>query len=117
MRRGKWRASTGVILAVLLPLLGVLEVRRWVAVEAMPIRFVVPFLVAITLGHLGLAFRQGLWEPILWLRDLLIGLLMGMGAWAVVMVAVRSGGGPVDPTIVALMGSYLLLAWPAVTRS
>lgn len=109
-RRGpRWY---GVLLAIVLPALGALA-----GVHLAPggtlSTFLAGFLLAVTLGHIGMAVADWQVIPVFWIRDILIGVAMAGAAWAVQRFA---GGGPIDPALMALIGTYILLVWPSEAR-
>jgi hypothetical protein len=75
--------------------------------------YVASFLAAVTLGHMGMAVADWQVIPIFWIRDIVIGTGMAAVSWAVGRYA---GGGRVDPALIALVGTYVLLIWPSEAR-
>lgn len=102
----------GVLLAIVLPVMGAVAGTRLVPGGALP-TFLSAFLLAVTLGHIGMAVADWQVIPIFWIRDILIGVAMAGVAWA---VARLGGGGAVDPALMALVGTYVLLIWPSEAR-
>jgi hypothetical protein len=76
--------------------------------------FVEAFVAAILAAHAGLTVRQGVVDWMRWTQDTATAALMAGAAWVAVHLAVRAGGGGVDPALLAALGTYLLLLWPAV---
>ncbi len=106
-RRGV--SALGTVLLVVLPVAGALSVPR-----VDPLLYVgLVFVVAMALGHVGLALRRGYVDPLAALQDLGIAVLMAAGVVAAQHLTSGVGGGPVDPSLLAVVGTYLLLAWPA----
>lgn len=99
----------GTLVAALLPPAGAL------AVPAGPLLLYTPavFLVAVTVGHVGLTLRHGYLDPLAWMQDAGIAVLMAGGTLVAERLTHGVGGGPVDPALLAVLGTYLLLAWPA----
>lgn len=109
--RGLRRAvsALGTILLVVLPVVGAMAVPH-----VQPLVYIgLVFVVAVALGHVGLTLRRGYVDPLAWLQDLGIAVLMAAGVVAAERLTGRVGGGPVDPSLLAVLGTYLLLAWPA----
>lgn len=102
----------GTVLQVVLPLVGVLAVPHYGGV----VYVVLVFVVAILLAHVGATMRHGYADPLAFLQDEGIALLMSGGTLLAERLAAGEGGGPVDPALLAVLGSYLLLAWPAWRR-
>jgi hypothetical protein len=103
-----WRFF-GFLLIVALPLL--------VATYPWPLagleRYLAVFALALTAAHVGLVVRAGFWDWVRWIQDLAVAVLMAAGAYLAVHAALRAGGGPVDPALLAVLGAYGLIAWPA----
>lgn len=112
MRRRGGPRWYGVVLAIILPALGALMAMRLAPGDGLS-TFFVGFLMAVTLGHIGMAVADWQVIPIFWIRDVLIGAAMAVVSWAVGRYA---GGGRVDPALMALVGTYLLLIWPSEAR-
>jgi hypothetical protein len=102
--------SLGLLLAVILPV----PVLTHLALPAGLPGDLEAFWAAITAAHIGLVVRQRAVDWIRWLQDMAVGALMAGGAFVAGRLALQSGGGAVDPALLALLGTYLLLAWPAV---
>ena len=99
----------GTILLVVLPVVGALAVP-----QGEPFLYIgLVFVVAVAMGHVGLSVKRGYLDPLAWLQDLGIAVLMAAGVVAAERLTGRVGGGPVDPALLAVLGTYLLLAWPA----
>jgi hypothetical protein len=99
----------GTLLAVLLPPAAALAVPQGPSL----LYTAAVFVVATTAGHLGITVRHGYLDPLAWLQDAGIAVLMAGGAIVAERLTHGVGGGPVDPALLAVLGTYLLLAWPA----
>jgi len=109
-RRGpRWY---GVVLAIGLPAVGAAMGARLVPGGHF-VSFLAGFLLALTMGHIGMAVADWQVIPILWIRDMLIAAAMAAAGWGVAHFA---GGGAVDPALLALAGTYVLLVWPSEAR-
>lgn len=102
----------GTVLQVVLPIVGVLAVPHYGGV----LYVVLVFVVAMVLAHVGSTLRHGYVDPLAALQDVGIALLMSGGALLAERLTAGEGGGPVDPALLAVLGAYLLLAWPAWRR-
>lgn len=107
IRRGL--SVLGTICVVVLPVVGALAVPHVTSLLHIGLVFV----VAVAMGHVGLSVKRGYLDPLAWLQDLGIAVLMAAGVVAAERLTDRVGGGPVDPSLLAVLGTYLLLAWPA----
>ena len=79
-----------------------------------PARFVALFLLPLTAGYLGVVVREPVLAAGWWVRDALLAVVMALLAWAFARFLVQAGGGRVDPALVAALGAYVLVLWPAV---
>lgn len=102
----------GTMLTIALPLAGVLLLRMPVGVAG----YVIQFGATVTLAHIGLAVKHYAVIPALWVTDLIPAVIMGAGAWLATRLSEHAGGGPVDPALLALLGTWFLLLWPSVRR-
>lgn len=70
------------------------------------------FLLVSVAAQFGLVLRR--WGKIrVWplLYDLVVAVVAGAISFGVVNIAARRGGGPVDPSLVAIVLAYLLAIW------
>ncbi len=105
-------SALGTLLQVILPIVAVLAVPH--IGGALYVGAV--FVAAAVAGHLGLTLRHGYLDPLAGLQDAAIAVLMAAGVVAAERLTAGVGGGPVDPALLAVLGTYLLLAWPAWRR-
>lgn len=103
----------GTVLTIGLPVVGVLLLRMPAGVAG----YVIRFALAVTLAHIGLAVRHYSVIPAVWMADLIPAVIMGAGAWLATRLSQHAGGGPVDPALLALIGTWFLLLWPTVRRA
>ena len=102
--------GVGTLLAILLPLVVLANLALHTGIPG----YVEAFWAAVIAGHVGLTVRQGAVDWIRWLQDMAAATLMAGGGWFAVHLATHSGGGNVDPALLAVVGTYLLLLWPSV---
>jgi hypothetical protein len=100
----------GSVLAALLPLAVLVRLPLQPGLPG----YLEAFWAAMTAAHFGLVVRQRAVDWIRWLQDLATGACMAGGAFLAVHLALRAGGGGVDPALLAALGTYLLMLWPAV---
>lgn len=105
-------SALGTLLQVLLPIAAVLAVPH----VGGPLYIGLVFVVAAVAGHLGLTLRHLYFDPLAGLQDVGIAVLMAVGVVAAERLTAGVGGGAVDPALLAVLGAYLLLAWPAWRR-
>lgn len=110
-----WYVIVGVVMAIVLPLL--------VALNVSPVLIKLPMLAVypVAFGAVALAGQVGLTikrldqpQPVASIgRDVLIAMAAGFAAyWATRLMIIRGGGGT-DPTLLALICTYLLMVWRA----
>jgi hypothetical protein len=102
----------GTLCIVLLPLVAVAVLRHYVPTVTSALQFAMVFVLVVAAAQLGLVLRRwgriSLWRIFL---DVLLSAVAGVVTYAVVGLAVRRGGGAVDPTLVAVIMAYILTIW------
>jgi len=111
-RRPAW-TWTGWLLAAILPLAGAWSAERFFSIPFHVASYVAVSAAAIFAAEIGMAVAEWQLVPVLWIRDLVLAVPMGAAAWA---VGRFGGGDPVDPALIAVLGSYLLILWPSEAR-
>lgn len=114
----QWYVIVGVILAVLLPIL--------VALNIPPLLHKIPVLAGypVAFGAVALAGQLGLvvkridqrHPAVSLVRDVLIAMVAGFGAYWATRLMIMRGGGFTDPALLAVVCTYLLLVWQAPVR-
>lgn len=107
----------GLLLIIVLPWVAVVEIRFRMPRSLSAVDSVLVFLLVTLAAQIGLVVRR--WGRIkVWtiLLDLLLAVVAGAGSYAVVDLAVRRGGGHVDPFVVAVFMSYVLAIWSGQRR-
>lgn len=102
----------GSLIIVVLPLIMVTAIHSYVRSQATLPSYAVVFLLVALGAQAGLILRR--WGNINIGRlifDLMLAVIAGVLSWLVVGVAIRRGGGPVDPSLVAVIMAYILAAW------
>lgn len=116
MRR--WYVIVGVVMAVLLPILVALNVSP--LFNHLPLLAVYPvaFGVVALSGQLGLVVKRldQRYPAVSLVRDVLIAVAAGFGAYWATRLMILRGGGPTDPALLAVVCTYLLMAWQAPSR-
>lgn len=116
--RGRTRHVPGIIRAVgtliliVLPLVVATALKGFAGTQASVLADVVVFLIVGASAQLGLIVRR--WGNINLGRlvfDLALLAVAGGLSWVVVDIAVKRGGGPVDPFLIAVIMAYLLAMW------
>lgn len=101
----------GTVAIIVLPIV-VLFLGQRVEVSSSLIDFVLLFLLAVVGVELGLTLRR--WGNLYIshvVGDLAIALAGGVLSWGVMQLAVRRGGGPVDPAMMAVAMAYVIALW------
>lgn len=109
--------AVGVILIVGLPVAVVAEVHLRVRIVNTPGDFALLFLLTAAGGQMGLVVRR--WGRISMgrlLLDLALALVAGLVSYGVADLAVRRGGGQIDPSLVAVLLAYVLTIWSGQQR-
>ncbi|NMP20930.1 hypothetical protein [Sulfobacillus harzensis] len=107
-----WIRILGSVMIVMLPVVAASLLHASRASWPTPLVFVLTFLVVGLAAQLGLIVRR--WGNInigRLLFDALLLAVSGLIAWAVVDIAMHRGGGPVDPSLVAIIMAYILAIW------
>jgi len=107
-----WLRTIGSILIVVLPLVLVSKLDSRIHVYASVLGYAALFLVVGAAAQVGLIVRR--WGKINIGRlffDLGLFIVGGVVVWGVVNLAMRRGGGPVDPSLIAVIMAYILAIW------
>ncbi|MCL5116800.1 MAG: hypothetical protein M1272_06590 [Firmicutes bacterium] len=111
-RAPAWARILGTALIVVLPLLVASVAKGFISAPASLAAYPVLFLIVGAGPQLGLIVRR--WGNINVGRlffDLGLLVVAGLVAWVVVNIAMHRGGGPVDPSLIAVIMAYLLAIW------
>jgi uncharacterized membrane protein len=107
----------GTVLILVLPWVAVDEIRLRLP-QVMPwAEFIAVFGLVTIAAQLGLIIRRWgkikIWAVVL---DVLLAAAAGAVSYGVVDLAVRRGGGRVDPSLIAVFLSYVLAIWSGQNR-
>ncbi|MDA8204491.1 MAG: hypothetical protein M0Z36_00330 [Thermaerobacter sp.] len=112
-----WLRGFGTVLIVGLPIAVAANVQRYLHGRTSLVDYVIIFLFVALGAQAGLMVRRwgnmSLWR---FLLDLVLSAILGAVSYGVVEMAVRQGGGPVDPSLVAVFMAYLLAIWSGQNR-
>ena len=115
--RTGWAKVLGALLSVLLPIIIVARIGSDIAGTPTLPHYALSFVLVSLGAQAGLVVRR--WGKIrLWrvFFNVLLALIGGMVSFGVVQLAISRGGGPVDPSFVALAMAYLLAVWSGQDR-
>lgn len=102
----------GTILIIVFPLVIAMVIRPYVAPRPSAEDFVAVFAVVAAGGQAGLIVRRwGNMSMGRLLFDMVLSAVLGAVSYGVVDLAVRRGGGPVDPSLIAVIVGYVLAIW------
>lgn len=108
----RWLRALGTLLIIVLPLVLATQIRPYETAHATLLDFVLVFFLVALAAQAGLMVRR--WGNIRILRllfDLVLSAVAGVVAYAVLFIAMRRGGGPVNPSPIAVILAYLLALW------
>ena len=112
-----WARLLGTIAIVVLPVLAAVKVRGYLSHGPAAAQDAAIFLLAALGGQFGLILRR--WGKINGWRlvfDVLLAAAAGLIVYGVEGLARRQGGGPVDPSLVAVILAYILAVFSGQQR-
>lgn len=108
----RWARVLGTLIIVILPLAVIAAFSSYVHHRSSVMVYAMLFLLVGASAQFGLVVRR--WGNMAIDRLLFDLVLTGIGSvisWGVVDLAMRRGGGPVDPSLLAVIMAYLLTMW------
>lgn len=115
--RKHWRRRLGRLLVWILPPLGLAAATVTLEHWGLLPQYLGTFLLALVLTKIGAVIaepQEGL-DGAIFVNDCIVMLAMALAAYFGDMLARGSGGGSVDPALVAVAGAYLMNLWPIAT--
>lgn len=107
-----WIRGLGTLLIIVLPLVMVMGIRPYETVHASVTDFALVFFLVSLAAQAGLIVRRwGNIRILLLVIDLLVSAAAGIVSYEVILMAMRRGGGMVNPSLVAVILAYLLALW------
>lgn len=104
----------GALLIIVAPVLALLGTDRLWGTAIGPYGYLRDFVVAIVFSQLALIVKRAGQRPgpARLAQDGMVAVVASLGTWMAVRLSAMRGGGPVDPSFLALLASYILVLWP-----
>ena len=110
---GSWRTVVGWTLAFVLPVAALLGARTDTPHLNPVLRYPFLFLLALVAAKVGKWVPGAYWDQTLRsvIDDGLLAVILAWVAYGAEKWLLRHGGGPVDPSLIAVAAAYLVILW------